>query len=154
VEDPTRILRAVRFKERLGFSLEEKTAGLMRQALKSGMFSRVSSARIFDELVHMLKESCPHRQIFSLSRICGLGFIDSRIKVDSETLRLMKKAEQEIKWFKTSFADKRKPDSWLVYLIILLDKIKGLESMRKIIIRFNLRKEDSKRIFSYRRATK
>jgi len=48
IEDPTRILRAARFEQRLGFTIETRTAELIDNALP--MLSRVSGERIRHEL--------------------------------------------------------------------------------------------------------
>lgn len=148
IDDPTRILRAIRFKERFGFTIEENTACLMNQAIKSRMLSRVSSARIFDELLHILKEDNPIQQILSVQRICGLGFISPKLHLNASRVKLLKKAEKEIQWFAKAFVDKRSLDLWLIYFIILLDGLAKPE-INKLINRFNLKKGESKRIISY-----
>lgn len=152
VDDPTRILRAIRFKQRFDFNLEEKTFRLLKQALSKGMLLRVKPERIFDELKHLLKEENSVRQILSVERICGFGFIDSKIKVDLSANKFLKKAEKEICWFKDAFSKKRKLDAWLIYFIILLDKL-NLATVNKIISRFNLKRGDRMRIISYKNST-
>ncbi len=54
IDDPTRILRAVRFERRLGFRLEDKTSILLEKSL--GYLKQVSGARIRHELEHILEE--------------------------------------------------------------------------------------------------
>lgn len=56
VEDPTRILRALRYTARFGYSLGEKTEKLLVDAVKRGYLKSVSSARIRAELERTLKE--------------------------------------------------------------------------------------------------
>lgn len=53
-DDPTRMLRAVRFAGRLGFRLEGSTSAQLRASL--GAMSRVSGERIFNELQLILHE--------------------------------------------------------------------------------------------------
>ena len=48
IDDPTRILRAVRFEQRLGFKLENKSSTLLEKSL--GYLKHVSAARIRNEL--------------------------------------------------------------------------------------------------------
>ncbi|UCF70433.1 MAG: CCA tRNA nucleotidyltransferase [candidate division WOR-3 bacterium] len=50
IDDPTRIFRALRYKNRFGFKLEEDTERLMREAVKEGMVKRLSGQRILNEL--------------------------------------------------------------------------------------------------------
>jgi tRNA nucleotidyltransferase (CCA-adding enzyme) len=48
VDDPTRVLRAIRFEQRLNFQLEERTKNLLMEA--SGLLEQVSGDRIRHEL--------------------------------------------------------------------------------------------------------
>lgn len=57
VDDPTRILRAVRLEQRLGFRIEERTAELIQAALP--MLNRVTGDRIRNELEMCLLEPQP-----------------------------------------------------------------------------------------------
>ena len=52
VDDPTRMLRAVRFEQRFGFQIEARTLELMKQALP--LLERISGDRIRHELDHVL----------------------------------------------------------------------------------------------------
>jgi len=54
LDDPTRLLRAVRYEARLGFTLEADSEALARAAVASGALDTVSGDRRRDELVDML----------------------------------------------------------------------------------------------------
>lgn len=56
-DDPTRLLRAVRYAARLGFSLEHETERLARAAVDSGVLTTVSGSRVRDELLDLLGEA-------------------------------------------------------------------------------------------------
>ena len=70
IEDPTRIMRAARFEQRLGFAIEPGTAELIDNALP--MLSRVSGERIRHELYLILREREPE---LVLCRLDGLGVL-------------------------------------------------------------------------------
>jgi tRNA nucleotidyltransferase (CCA-adding enzyme) len=55
VDDPTRMLRAVRLEQRLGFEIEDRTLELMTQALP--LLHSVSGERIRSEIAAVLRES-------------------------------------------------------------------------------------------------
>lgn len=57
IDDPTRIFRAVRLAIRLGFTLEPKTAELMREAIESDALSTVSKERLWRELFLAMDEA-------------------------------------------------------------------------------------------------
>lgn len=52
VDDPTRILRALRYEARFGFWMDPETEGLAR----AGSFEAVSGSRVRDELLDLLRE--------------------------------------------------------------------------------------------------
>ena len=56
LEDPTRLLRAVRYEARLGFALEAETERLAREAAAAAAPQAVSGSRIADELIDLLSE--------------------------------------------------------------------------------------------------
>ncbi len=56
-DDPTRLLRAVRYASRLGFALDPETERLAREAVAAGALGTVSGPRIRDELMDLLRES-------------------------------------------------------------------------------------------------
>ena len=56
VEDPLRLLRAVRFEQRFGFQLEETTRALVENAVKTRVLEKVSRERIYDELSLIFQE--------------------------------------------------------------------------------------------------
>lgn len=70
VDDATRILRAVRYEQRLGFSLEPGTEGLLRRHLS--MLDTISGDRVRHELERIFYEPAPER---ALERCQALGVL-------------------------------------------------------------------------------
>ena len=56
-DDPTRILRALRFVDRFGYPLEEQTGQQLSDAVAGGYLEHVSGARVRRELSYMFSES-------------------------------------------------------------------------------------------------
>lgn len=71
LDDPSRILRAARFAPRYQLALESKTAGYLRQAMASGMLSRLNRGRVRKELLQMLKEPQPASCLAQLGQWVG-----------------------------------------------------------------------------------
>jgi tRNA nucleotidyltransferase (CCA-adding enzyme) len=70
VDDPTRLLRAVRYESRLGFRMDEQTERLAREAAAGEALGTVSGQRVRDELLDLLGEpSAPA----ALARLAELG---------------------------------------------------------------------------------
>jgi tRNA nucleotidyltransferase (CCA-adding enzyme) len=70
VEDPTRLLRAVRYEARLGFRMDGHTLSLARGSIDTRLVGDLSSARLRDELFDVLAEE---RVVVALVRIAELG---------------------------------------------------------------------------------
>lgn len=64
IDDPTRILRAMRFAHRLEFVIESRTGELMATALP--MLGRITGERLRNELTLLLNESEPERGLVKL----------------------------------------------------------------------------------------
>lgn len=74
VDDPTRLLRAVRYEVRLDFKMDEPTEELAREAARRKALATVSGARIRDELLDLLAEDAAPRGI---ERLGELGLLDT-----------------------------------------------------------------------------
>jgi len=72
VDDPTRMLRAVRFEQRFQFIIESRTEELLVQAIS--LLDRISGDRIRHELDHMLDED---ERVAMLNRLDELGLLAS-----------------------------------------------------------------------------
>ena len=70
IDDPTRLLRALRYEARLGFTLEARTERLAREAAAAGALATVSGPRVRDELMELLAES---RAAHAVDRLGELG---------------------------------------------------------------------------------
>jgi len=62
-DDPTRILRALRFALRLGYEIEPRTAVALRDAAQGGFLADVTGDRVRRELGKLLSEQRPDRSI-------------------------------------------------------------------------------------------
>ena len=70
LDDPTRLLRAVRYETRLGFQMDEDTERAARAALAEDALSTVSGKRVRDELMDLLAE---HEAPAAVERMRELG---------------------------------------------------------------------------------
>lgn len=63
VEDPTRILRAIRFEQRYNFEIDQQTYDYMIRTVKSDYIEKVTGPRLREELEKILKEPHPLKSI-------------------------------------------------------------------------------------------
>ena len=59
VEDPARIIRAVRFERRYKFTIEKSTEKLLMKAIKDGVISLIRKKRLSEEFLIILQEKDP-----------------------------------------------------------------------------------------------
>jgi len=67
IDDPTRILRAVRYEQRFDFVIEPRTLELLDDALE--LLDRVTPARIRHELERILQEETPEKAMLRLDNL-------------------------------------------------------------------------------------
>ncbi|MES1241283.1 MAG: CBS domain-containing protein [Acidobacteriota bacterium] len=73
IDDPTRVLRAVRLELRLGFHLSAETLRLVEVALGEGIFDHLSGSRLRDELVLLLDD--PALALRGIERLAELDLL-------------------------------------------------------------------------------
>ena len=94
IEDPTRILRAIRYENRYGLRMDEHTLNLAHACCAMDLVGDLSSARLRDELMSLLGEE---KVDFSLRRAEELGVwpaIHGRLRVDVRTRELVRRADE------------------------------------------------------------
>lgn len=153
VDDPTRMLRAVRFATRYGFKIEPASMALIRQALKNKMLAKVDPQRLRDELMLILKEEYPLKQIYSLKKIVGFDSLHMNNAMPKARKVLLSNIERQIKWFMRNYPQRRKLDAWLIYLIGLLD-VMDIGKVKVFCSSFAFRRGEEKRVLSYKKISR
>jgi tRNA nucleotidyltransferase (CCA-adding enzyme) len=94
IEDPTRVLRAIRYENRYGLRMDEHTFNLARACCAMDLVGDLSSARLRDELIALLEEE---RVDFSLRRMEELGLtpsIHGRLRAGATTRDLVHRGDR------------------------------------------------------------
>ena len=134
VDDPTRMLRAVRFEQRFEFHIEERTLELMIEALS--MLDRVSSDRIRHELNHIMIESCAPNILSRLDELDLLAAIHPNLKWDDWLRTRFEALSTDLPdpdWELTSYesgAELKCDLSYVIWFMRLSPKELGLVSKR------------------------
>jgi len=139
LDDPTRVLRAIRFEQRFGFKIEPNTFNLLQSALSKKALYLVGSHRLRDELILVLKEPKPYKYIRRINKLEGFKFIDFSIKLSNEEFNLFLRIEKAISGCKKKIKLPRGIDSWIVYLCGLLRNI-STNKLLKILADFGFKK--------------
>ena len=130
-DDPTRIVRAIRFEQRYDFKIEPKAFKLMRKALTLRLLEKLSCFRLGREFILLLKEEKPLKAILRFDRLCGLKLIHPTIKLDRR-LKLRLKSP-------------RPGDDWLVYFALLTRRLNERQ-LEKLCRDFSLTRKDKQRL--------
>ena len=83
-DDPTRLLRMVRYATRLGFAVEPETAGWAREAVDGGALETVTGTRIGGELRLLLREPSAEAALAELARWDGGDALVPGLSFDGE----------------------------------------------------------------------
>jgi tRNA nucleotidyltransferase (CCA-adding enzyme) len=150
IDDPTRILRAIRFEQRYDFKIESSTLKLLKQAVRLKMLEKIQPQRIRDELILMLKEERPIKEIKRIKDLVGFKFINKRLLISKRTLNLLASIERQIYWFKKVNSFRRPLDTWLIYFMGLTGSL-SINDLRLICRKFGFRKGEEKRITTYKK---
>jgi tRNA nucleotidyltransferase (CCA-adding enzyme) len=147
IDDPTRILRAVRFEQRYNFKIEPGTLKELQEAVKLDMLQKVQPQRIRDELMLILKEERPLKQLKRLQALARFAFISEKLKPSANTFKLISSVENNIDDFKTIHHRHRHILPWLVYFSALADSL-SVQETEQICRKFVFRKGEEKIILS------
>jgi tRNA nucleotidyltransferase (CCA-adding enzyme) len=123
VEDPTRVFRAIRLEQRLGFQVGKHTQSLMRNAVRMGFMERLSGGRVLAELILILQEDNPAPALKRMRDFDLLRFLHPDLKFDEETENLFQRIHQVLSWFDFLFLDERY-ERWTIYFYGLIDTLK------------------------------
>ena len=149
IDDPTRILRAIRFEQRYDFHIEADTLLHLKQAVRIKMIDKVQPQRLRDELILMLKEKSPFGCIQRLEGLTGLDFVNKNLRFSPKSRRIFKSVKVHMEWFLCDHHHRRHLDNWLIYFMALLEPL-SLHQIKSVCNKFVFRKGDEKRIITYK----
>ncbi len=129
VEDPSRILRAMRFERRFGFAIGRHTQNLIRNTVRLDLIERLPKPRLFSELELILKEEEP---VGILKRLASFGIgpsIHPKITLDKAQIALLEETSEILVWFSLLFLEE-KVERWAVLFLALLNPLSPEEAKK------------------------
>ena len=87
-DDPTRILRAIRYEDRYGFRMDDETVALARACIATGHVGDLSGARLREELIALLEEGDVSHAIPRLAELEAEKEIHPHVVADAEAVQL------------------------------------------------------------------
>ncbi len=147
LDDPTRLLRAIRFEVRFSFRIEPHTLRLFKEAADKSALKFIDEHRLRDELILMLKEPSPFRCLRRLNELAGFSFIDEHLHWHKNEHLLFRRISNACRLFRKRLAIHHRFEEWFVYLLALIYRLPRERAM-KFCHDFGLRKGDREKINS------
>ncbi len=135
IEDPTRILRAIRFERRFDFRIVAQTEKLIKNCLRLNMLESFSGARLFNELKHVFDEAYPLPCMRRMEQLGVWSAIHPLLKLTQTREELAQAVEEVLNWHRMLYSPE-KPENWAVYLAALCSGLKYQE-MSQVLTRFD-----------------
>lgn len=122
VEDPTRIFRAIRFEERMGFRLGKHTERQIKAAVRRNLYDHSFGRRFYLEIRIILSEENPIGAIRRMQQFNLLQFLAPSLKLDPSLELILEEIQRAVSWYKLLYL-KQRFRQWLVYLLGLMARI-------------------------------
>jgi tRNA nucleotidyltransferase (CCA-adding enzyme) len=113
IDDATRVWRALRYEQRLGFRVEDETLLLLKHALP--MLKTISGERIWYELECVLSESRPEKVLMRADELGVFKYLHPSLEADARLAGWFEKARR------MNLPEKPSPDLYLALLIFDLN---------------------------------
>jgi tRNA nucleotidyltransferase (CCA-adding enzyme) len=138
VEDPSRIFRAIRFEQRMGFQISPHTRRLIVNAVNMKLFGKSQDSRFLSELKIIFSEENPLPAIQRLAEFDLFQFLwpDLRphYEIDRRFMHILTQAQLAISWFRLLYLDEP-CRNWVVYLLAIMSR-SGLSELSAFCTRF------------------
>lgn len=130
VEDPTRVFRAIRFEQRLGFQIGAHTEHLLRSAVRMGFLEKIGGPRVLNELILILKEADPLPAVLRMAKFRLLQYLHPELDQEERLRPLFAAARRAINWYELLFTGEP-CRRWTVYFLCLVSNL-GQEAVQEM----------------------
>ncbi len=115
VDDPTRMIRAIRFEQKFGFRIGKHTEYLLKGAVRRGYIRRAQGMRVLGEIMAVLREGHPENAFKRMDDLGILQAIHPSLVFDEKTREVFRQVEKIHTWFQYLYLDEH-PDIAGIYL--------------------------------------
>ncbi|PKN09472.1 MAG: polya polymerase [Deltaproteobacteria bacterium HGW-Deltaproteobacteria-8] len=116
VEDPTRILRAIRFEQRFNFRIDGQTHRLIKNAVQLKLFHKLSGSRLTHELQLIVDEDNVLECLNRLHELKLMAAIHPLLALDAERMRVLSEVHKVHTWYKLLYLEP-KANSWRLFML-------------------------------------
>ncbi len=148
VEDPTRVMRAIRFEQRYDFKIGGQTKRLIKNALHLNLFSRLSGARIFHELQLFINEEHPAKCLIRLAEMNILSAIHPMLELNPKRRKTLEELDKVHTWYNLLYLESDMIP-WRLYFLGLTLNINRNDT-KSILQRLSLTTKDTRDFLNMR----
>ncbi|BCS87177.1 CBS domain-containing protein [Pseudodesulfovibrio sediminis] len=148
VEDPTRILRAIRFERRFDFQIGGQTMRLIKNALNLELFSKLSGSRVMHELQLIMNEEDPLSCLLRMQELGIMEAIHPLLKINRDRVQVLTELVKVHNWYKLLYLE---PEivPWKLYILGLTMGVKR-DQIGKITKRLYFTKKEEREFLQLR----
>lgn len=139
IDDPTRLIRAIRFKNRFKFKIGKTTESLMKAACSNKVYKNISGFRFLKEISILFSEENASTVLGDLEKFKVFHFVNEEINIDSYVKDLALKVDSVISWHKLLFKESSTV-YWIIYLFTIFIHFKN-DELKKAAKLLNLNKK-------------
>ena len=144
IEDPSRAFRAIRFEQRLGFRIGRQTEAFIKRAVKRKYIEKLSGARLYNELVLILKEPHPLNCLRRMKDFDLLQFIHPKVLKRKKDFDVIERVQEVFSLSRIVHLVQDCDDGYVV-LLAMLYSLNGREISRAAT-RLHLSQKQRRRI--------
>lgn len=128
VEDPTRVLRAVRFSLRFGFSISGQTKRLFKSSISDGFLAKAAGPRLYREWRLLLEDANPVEAAEMLQREEILKALHPKLHFDEKGKALFEECREVVAWHRLLYLEQALAQ-WRIFTLALLEPLTDEESV-------------------------
>lgn len=122
VEDPTRVLRAVRFSLRFGFAIGGQTRRLFKSSISEGFLAKAAGPRLAREWKLLFEEVNPLEAAGALFEAGILEKLHPGVALDAKTRELLVGCAEVWNWYRLLYLE-RDSSRWKLATLALVDRL-------------------------------
>jgi len=103
VEDPSRVIRGVRFEQRYDFEFDRQTSSLIHAAVSAGFFKNLPGRRLAHEFRQLFEEREPLRGLERLDELGVLAAIHPNLSLTPGLRERLTRLRETLTWFRLLF---------------------------------------------------
>ncbi|OPZ60766.1 MAG: Multifunctional CCA protein [Deltaproteobacteria bacterium ADurb.Bin510] len=139
VEDPSRVVRGVRFEQRYDFEFDRQTSALIHAAVSAGFFKNLPGRRLAHEFRQLFEEREPLKGLERLDELGVLAAIHPDLNLTAGLRERLTRVRETLTWFRLLFTGEDF-SAWRIHILSLSD---GLGPQRLVELAATLGLNDS-----------